>query len=184
MVDAATRLKSLTAMAQLGQHPGAAEVFQAHSEGVAIRLDRIAQQLHSHNTSNDDVIHEIITRLKTLSSSLTHCRPLSEYDEAFGDPPIEMPTEQRLEELPPSATSTTSVAAAAAASSSTSTAPATAANIAAAMASVKFAPSDSQQVAVPAKNKAPQLPAAPSVKAKHGEQAEPFTDPLSGLVLR
>src|SRR5690606_5898970 len=99
--DAATRLKSLTAMAQLGQHPGAAEVFQAHSEGtglvnvgfnepttiglikfgvaprspepltgVAIRLDRIAQQLHSHNTSNDDVIHEIITRLKTLSSSL------------------------------------------------------------------------------------------------------------------
>lgn len=48
----------------------------------------MASQLHKHNPSNDDVLHEIVTRLTTLSSSLVLSKPLTEYDEAFGDPPL------------------------------------------------------------------------------------------------
>ena len=40
------------------------------------------------NPSNDEVIQEAITRLTTLSTSLLNAKPLSEYDEAFGDPVV------------------------------------------------------------------------------------------------
>lgn len=85
MVDAATRLRSLTT----GSNSGSADALQAHNEGIAIRLERLAEQLRNHNPSNDDTIHKVVTRLTTLASSLVNSRPLTEYDEAFGDPPVQ-----------------------------------------------------------------------------------------------
>jgi hypothetical protein len=63
--------------------------LQAHNEGIAVRLERLAEQLRNHNPSNDDVIHEVVTRLTTLASSLVNARPLTEYDEAFGDSAVQ-----------------------------------------------------------------------------------------------